>query len=337
MLDSRYSWVDTSKGIAIILVVIGHVIVGLRGAGIATGEAWGIVHNAIYSFHMPLFFMMSGFFVVRSIKSRSEITFLAGKIDTIVYPYILWMIIQAASLAVVGKYTNGNVDASWLDVIKLYPAKDQFWFLYHLMLMMLVTLIIFSAFRIPVLLATIMSLGMYFFLDGASVDIARFSAFYCYFIIGSLIGRDLSALQAFLSHRLVFVFTGLGFALAQYMMLVVLNVKHNEYGVFTLVVALISILFILSLSVQISNLGIGWLRVVGQASMLIFLGHILSGSGVRIFMQKLFGINEVWIHFSVGVLTGILPWLMIYVYSQRYHVLQYLYQLKYFSRVASKQ
>lgn len=42
--------IDAAKGIAIILVVLGHV---------CTGIPWLV--KWIYSFHMPLFFMISGY------------------------------------------------------------------------------------------------------------------------------------------------------------------------------------------------------------------------------------------------------------------------------------
>ena len=47
--NTRFDWVDTAKGLGIILVVIAHV--------------WtkGPVRDFIYSFHMPLFFLLSGY------------------------------------------------------------------------------------------------------------------------------------------------------------------------------------------------------------------------------------------------------------------------------------
>lgn len=44
----RVDWIDLTKGIAIFLMVCGHT--GLPGA----------LSNWIWSFHMPLFFLMSG-------------------------------------------------------------------------------------------------------------------------------------------------------------------------------------------------------------------------------------------------------------------------------------
>jgi len=48
----RVAWVDAAKGVGILLVIAGHV--------------WwrpGPAHHVIYSFHMPLFFLLSGYMV----------------------------------------------------------------------------------------------------------------------------------------------------------------------------------------------------------------------------------------------------------------------------------
>lgn len=56
----RESWLDACKGIAIILVVMGHIIDGNMAKGALSGYAWEIIYNIIYLFHMPLFFVLSG-------------------------------------------------------------------------------------------------------------------------------------------------------------------------------------------------------------------------------------------------------------------------------------
>lgn len=56
----RIEWVDILKGIAIICVFIGHT------TNDNYGNISGLLHMWIYSFHMPLFFFLSGY--VFSIK-----------------------------------------------------------------------------------------------------------------------------------------------------------------------------------------------------------------------------------------------------------------------------
>ena len=56
---TKVNWVDSLKGFAIILVVLGHISSPLS--------------SLIYSFHMPLFFIASGFFLNPTNELKSEI------------------------------------------------------------------------------------------------------------------------------------------------------------------------------------------------------------------------------------------------------------------------
>lgn len=62
MSSKRINYFDTAKGIAIISVVIGHYIQN-HGLGY-------IPLNLFYSFHMPLFFVVSGFFSTSDLNLR---------------------------------------------------------------------------------------------------------------------------------------------------------------------------------------------------------------------------------------------------------------------------
>ncbi len=56
---SRLDWIDTARGIGMILMFYGHVV--QRGFPPSNASAADQM-RFIYSFHMPLFFVMSGFF-----------------------------------------------------------------------------------------------------------------------------------------------------------------------------------------------------------------------------------------------------------------------------------
>ncbi len=58
----RLGFVDTVKGIAIICVVLGHIANGYLNSKIVPDTAvYQHIYNIVYSFHMPLFFLISGF------------------------------------------------------------------------------------------------------------------------------------------------------------------------------------------------------------------------------------------------------------------------------------
>ncbi|MBR4454990.1 MAG: acyltransferase family protein [Solobacterium sp.] len=46
----RTAWIDAAKGLAIVLVIIGHTV-----------PSGSFAHNIIFSFHIPLFFILSGY------------------------------------------------------------------------------------------------------------------------------------------------------------------------------------------------------------------------------------------------------------------------------------
>lgn len=67
----RENWIDIARGIGILLVILGHMSVARR---------------AIYSFHMPLFFFISGFLY----KKRNFSALIRYESLNLVIPYCLW-------------------------------------------------------------------------------------------------------------------------------------------------------------------------------------------------------------------------------------------------------
>lgn len=80
--NKRYIEIDIAKGVGIILVIIGHVL----------GNE-SVIREYIYTFHMPLFFFLSGF-VIRKNKINEQKTILItirNNLSLIVH-YIIWSI-----------------------------------------------------------------------------------------------------------------------------------------------------------------------------------------------------------------------------------------------------
>ncbi len=93
-LPKRISWIDAARGFCIILVVIGHAINGIQGAGLTARD--GMLYNIyyfIYTFHMPAFFVLSGLLARPSVNKNGE-KFFKNIIKNIAYPYFLYGSIQ---------------------------------------------------------------------------------------------------------------------------------------------------------------------------------------------------------------------------------------------------
>lgn len=77
--ERRTQSVDIIKGILIILVVIAHA-------------QTDTMHDIIFMFHMPLFFMISGFLIKR--EKLVVDTYLIGKIRHLIIPYALYLLLD---------------------------------------------------------------------------------------------------------------------------------------------------------------------------------------------------------------------------------------------------
>lgn len=152
--------VDIAKGIGIWLVVLGHVLDGLNGVldPDTVREASRIF---IYTFHMALFFILSGAYSRRS-TVEPPYSFALRLCKSFVHPYLLWSVILSFTHHLMSAYTNipvGQVDL--LSVLYWPPAV--MWFLYLLFLAFL----ILRATRhwrtsFQLLLAVVLCIGGYF-------------------------------------------------------------------------------------------------------------------------------------------------------------------------------
>lgn len=116
MAIKRIEYIDIAKAIAIFLVILGHVINGT------------IYKTIIYSFHMPLFFILSGINLnvptVGNFKSLIK-RVLTKKIHTLMIPYFLWALIYS-ELNVKNLFYIGY--GSW-QTLGLAQSLSSLWFL----------------------------------------------------------------------------------------------------------------------------------------------------------------------------------------------------------------
>lgn len=88
---SRLSYIDISKGWAILMVLVGHL-----AQFCVKGESADGVFNFVYSFHMPLFFFLSGYVVSLSrdkINYNLAWTFVLKKMKSLLIPFFVWGVV----------------------------------------------------------------------------------------------------------------------------------------------------------------------------------------------------------------------------------------------------
>lgn len=109
----RIEWIDILRGMAIIFVYLGH---------------WNTSHLGpfAYSFHLKLFFMISGFFAIDCVEKYTFKQFFKKKFLTIMIPLFIWDIIS-----IVIRYFDTNFILKDLLYIFYEPkmGQDNYWFL----------------------------------------------------------------------------------------------------------------------------------------------------------------------------------------------------------------
>lgn len=348
----RNIWVDYAKAIGILFVVYGHVARGLHSASyIQMDESvYQFVDSFIYSFHMPLFFFLSGIFALDSLQKRGLKVFIANKVDTIFYPYVIWSILQGGMEVIFGRWTNYKT--TWAEVFGLlwYP-RAQFWFLYAMFFVCLVAGILYSIRRQNTIWIPLGALVYFSIRDIPQVKAVITSEYL--FILGYLatyllyftLGIYFRRIQDFFAKHCGLLTIGLFpvFIATQYMknqhlfmapidsprLLSIPSIRWEEWGIAgnigamlaTAAVTCVTLAWLISVCMYISKINLGRLKetllVLGGSSMSIYLAHIVIGSGVRIVLAKFLHITDIYIHSIIGCMAGILISVILWQYAEK--------------------
>ena len=314
-------WVDYAKAIGIILVVYGHVARGLYNAGVEVPkEFYELADSIVYSFHMPLFFFLSGVFFIGSLSRRGAAKLVSSKIDTIVYPYIIWSVAQGFIEVLLSNYTNGSVTYSEVFSL-LWSPRVQFWFLYALFIAFILATIIFSLAPKKAAIAVFL-LSAYIYIDPSVLPDVFLFAFisqnFVFFTFGIVFSLHFKAVQ--LSNKLILCVLAFVFVTGQFFFHFVFGLDYSDKSLSLLLLAFASILFVISLSSWASLTPNRLFVFIGTSSMAIYLMHIIAGSGVRVILTKLMGIDSFIVHLIVGCCVGVFAPLLALVIINRFKI-----------------
>jgi fucose 4-O-acetylase-like acetyltransferase len=134
----RDSSVDVLRGLAIVLVVLGHANRGAVDEGLGAALDLRFLDFIIYSFHMPLFFYLGGYFTAHSLARQAISQFLGSRTVRIVWPYLLWSVIYFVAGLAMSLVTTVNKPVTLQDLMAIgWEPLSTLWFLYALLVMQL--------------------------------------------------------------------------------------------------------------------------------------------------------------------------------------------------------
>jgi len=286
----RQLWLDVARGIGIVLVVHGHVVNGLADAGILQG-AWVFTTFLVYCFHMPLFFVAAGITAAHSLN-RGARAFLRPRLSTVVYPYFLWSTIQLLTKMALPEHVNHPVDWSTVVGIGIWP-REQFWFLYALLICQVISAFVSRALLLPV--AAALYLTSYFLPGGMGITAgAHFAIF---FAVGVIFSARFATWNPGWSWFLCWIpFVVLGtFAW---------RTDPNYFSYSARAAGAFGIIGTFCVAKRLRDGAANVLAWLGKASMAIFVLHTFPASGIRIVLVKL-GVFNSTLHYAAGVTAGL--------------------------------
>ena len=110
MGSKRLDWIDVAKGIAIFLVIVGHTVPNPSP-----------LRHAIFSFHMPVFFILAGY----TFRPKPWRELLSGSVSRLLVPYVILALAwQVPSFLMSGAPLTGDALAGGLETLVFASGVD---------------------------------------------------------------------------------------------------------------------------------------------------------------------------------------------------------------------
>jgi len=323
-LDRRLGWPDAARGIAMILVVAGHMIIGLQNSGLmAQDGAANVWLLLFYAAHMPIVFFVSGHVSRDTAKPPRE--FFGGLLRWIVLPYVIW---SALLVSVQHLAPGANSPIPWSALLQIgWSPITLFWFLHTLFA---IKLLHYGVSRLFGAATPFVALGVAVFAaagvaafgveDPMARHVAIFLLFYETGAVAAARPALLASLDALPSARLAAIAGACGAVVAG----VAAGYAAGAFGPLrpayefqngVVVTGLLSIVGVLALlrAAQGSRV-VGAARLVGVYSMAIYVQHVIVGAALRALAVKA-GLRDPWLltaGLTVAAIAAPILWQMAF-------------------------
>jgi len=311
--DRRIDWVDRAKGLAILFIVIGHVWHKLQKMHLdVPSQLYHAVDAFLYSFHVPVFFFISGMFFCKALEKRSASVIIKNRARLLLYPYVIWSLLQTAvETAALSNPGQSVVFHEFLRI--LYWPRAHFWFLYDLFVMMALCAVL-SQWSPKRGVKLFTGVAVILFFAYGSLDIVWLNDLgrnMIYFAGGlwsfswlTRVPTETPATRR-ISTLCILLFLGLAAGL--------IRADLNNVLVYRAVLAFAGIAATFSVAMLWPSNRSAVLMVLGQRSLEIYVAHVLAAFGLMDVLSHVFGLVMPWpLWLLAGTLAGVLLPLFLY-------------------------
>lgn len=335
---SRLAWIDYARGICIILVCYRHCFDGLREADLPVADyhLLEILNVCFYSFRMPLFFIVSGLFVSRSLQKKGLTDYIRGRFNIVFFPLIIWGSLQITLQLLLKNYVNAKPSPTDYINLIIYPRNpsnnQQFWYLNALFFVGVFYAFFKVVLRFKLWQQVVLSFILYSvsgYMSYKSISFYIFPDifhFYMYFCIGDIISAWIFKKETaakILSAPWMIV-SGI-FCIAMQTLFTSINLGHNDDNYINmhmpylfLPISLSGCAFMIQLAHLLEKKAVlKWLRVIGYHSLYIYLMHLMLIAGARVVLVRVLHIHNIPVIMLIAISLGIVIPIFVYNFCTR--------------------
>jgi fucose 4-O-acetylase-like acetyltransferase len=294
---------DILRGFNIILVVLGHCIQDGSGVDFSANALYfsDKLYQFIYSFHMPLFMIVSGYLAWGSVNKAndraSRRSLLGRRAQSLLIPIFFWTGIDYIRILVTN-YINGSPQPEALVFVYFYNALNNLWFLWAVWWCFLIVYIVHYFMKDNWAVYAIIFLALFVIPDGLGLGAYKYMLpFFVlpYYINGFLKKHEKNYCKPYILPILVIIYIGLfslyneeSFIYLTGYKLIGKDIAHQLYiDFYRMIIGFVGsgvVILLWKYITQYTRYEFKLLRRLGTASMGIY---ILSGYIIVFVVQKL--------------------------------------------------
>lgn len=291
----RLDYIDVAKGIGIILVVLSHII-----------NQDSIINAIIYSFHVPLFFILSGLFIN---PKQSFTTYFIKNVKRLLFPFVLFFLVGFGITYLVPRLAKTEITDVIRQLVYAKPTEINVGPIWFLACLFDVSLLFYFYYKFILTknntIMTILSLGIlgvvaYYLplleekmgvLLPFKLDVAFMALFF--YVLGWLLKDVLLRIESFKSIVFKVIICAILIAFvtsSTYFVLGLTNLSGGMYGsnlYMYLFTAFCGSLLVIIVSTFLKNIKV--LTFLGKNSLVIFSLHTIILIPLN-YLMELFGI-----------------------------------------------
>lgn len=312
-MKKYYEEINIARGIAIFLVVLGHSFPDSQLNIYNNSFIYRNIFNTIYSFHMPLFFMISGFLsykliCINDIMEKKKA--LKDKFMRLMLPYLIISIpsLILKYIFVDFAYKSFNFKFGFLEILVGRNPNGGLWFLYTLFLVYFIAIYINKYYF---KLICVLFFILYFIPNTNVISIFTIS-YICkqglFYFIGIAIYLKYDKFKKIIENKYINIIALIILFLGNY----IVTLNNLKIGIINLIISFSGILLTIKLSIIISKVKskVNYMfNILGDYSYDIYLISYFVQIPIRVILFTKFDFNyevTIILMLSLGIIIPIL-------------------------------